>query len=117
MILNLKKSTLFTQDPSTRFAREHGVDVWEEIKRRRVVLDYTDQDLCDYFHIKTGKALHPKALKRWIWRDAIYKKAQIAIAMGAECVVSDYFGENEMEVIRELTKNISSGHENIKVLP
>jgi hypothetical protein len=111
MIIRLSQSALFTEDPSTRFAKEYGVDesVWSEMWRRKLALEYTDEDLCDYLHIKMGRRPSIKTIQRWAWRVEVYNRARIALEKGAECVVSDFFEDNEMEVIRELTKHVKDG--------
>lgn len=120
MIINISNSKLFTVDPAERFAKEcgHSEELWREIWRRHKLLAYTIEELCDYYHIKTKKEVRPKSLQRWLWRTEIYHMAYPALKRGARTVVSDYFGEHEWDVIRELTKNLkSSDRKNVRTLP
>jgi hypothetical protein len=115
MIINLKKSSLFTENPVSRFAKEHH-DIWGEIWRRYISLGYSVRDICDYYHIKTGQRIQPQTIKRWIWRTEIYKLTEPIMEKGVELVKSSYFREHEERVIKELLKNISE-HPNSKILP
>lgn len=115
MIIDLTQSDLF-KDPAIRFAKEHA-DIWNDIWRRYNDLYYSVPDLCDLYLIKTGKQINQKTIRRWLWRAEIYSKVKPVLESGARCVKSDFFGDEEFNVIKELTKNISSGHTNPKVLP
>lgn len=116
MIINLKKSVLFTSNPSERFNKKYNTNLWDKVWYRYKTLDYSPEELGEYFHIKTGVRVHPQSMRRWIWRMEIYNKTQPVLKRGAECVVSSFFGEHEEEVIRELSKNISV-HPKTKIFP
>ncbi len=119
MIINLRKSVLFTVDPDARFSREHDVPrgTWTLLFQRYRYLEYTPTDLCELYNAKTGKHLSPKNASRWIWRGEIYSLARNALDRGAVTVVSSYFGEHEYYVVKEITKNLkSSVRQNAKIL-
>lgn len=110
MIINLSKSKLFTVAPEIRFGKEYGLppEVWRELWKRHSFHDYTLKDLCDYFEIKTRRQTSPQAMQRWLWRTYVYMKAQGVMKRGVEIVQSEFFGNYEVDVIRECTKNIKS---------
>lgn len=109
MIIDLRKSTLFTKEPSLRFAKEHNLpkEVWDEIWRRYSLLDYTMKEVCDYYELKSGRKTTTQSMQRWLWRTEIYCRANhLMRTKGAYLVLSSYFGEHEMDVVKELTKNL-----------
>lgn len=110
MIIHLKKSALFTIHPGKRFAKEYNTPegLWEEMYRRHKILEYTIEDLCDFYNVKTNKTLTTQAINRWIWRSKVFEKADSVMQRGVETVVSDFFGDFEYEVIKELLKNIKT---------
>ena len=119
MIIYLRKSSLFTIDPDERFAREYKVptgllrEIWKLYKIR----DYTIQEICEFYEMKTKKPISQKSMIRWMWRTEVYGMAVPAIKRGAHAVRSDYFKQYEWNVIRELTKNLkSSVRQNTKTL-
>lgn len=119
MLIHLKKSVLFTVDPDIRFSREYKLPIGtlKEIWRRYKLLDYTIEELCQYYEIKTGKQRSRKSMKRWMWRTEIYSMTLPILNKGAETVVSSFFKDKEWEVIRELTRNMrSSVHGKTKTL-
>jgi plasmid rolling circle replication initiator protein Rep len=108
MIIHLSKSKLFTEEPDFRFSKEYALPrgFWTELWRKHLLLGYTPKDLADYYEFKTHKSTTPQSMQRWIWRTQVYMKARGVIKMGCEVVQSDFFGENEYEVVKELTKNL-----------
>lgn len=116
MIINLKKSVLFTSNPAQRFNNKYNVDLWDKMWYRYKTLSYSPEELGEYFHIKTNKRIHPQAIRRWIWRMEVYNKTLPIMNKGVECVKSSYFGKYEEDVIKELSKNISV-HPETKIFP
>lgn len=116
MIINLRQSTLFTSDPRDRFDEKYGVKIWADIWKRYKNLDYTTQDICDLYLIRTGERIKPQTIRRWLWRTEVYFKAKTVLDGGASCVRSSFFGSLEDEVVRELLKNISE-HPKNRILP
>ena len=120
MIIHLKKSTLFTVDPDLRFARENSVPfgLWSDMYRRYSQLMYTIDEVREFYEFKTGQKKTNWYLARWIWRSDIYWRVNPIMKQGAEMVVSSYFGEDEMRVIKEITKNLrASVNKTTKALP
>jgi len=120
MILDLRKSHLFTIDPDKRFAKKykqpHGL--WNLIYRRYKLVGFTTEEVCDLYHIKTGSKISRQSMDRWIWRSDVYHKAKEVFDNGACIVVSSFFEELEWSIIKELTKNLkSSVNKNTKTLP
>jgi len=110
MIIHLTKSELFTELPENRFSKEYLVapQVWTEIWRRYALMEYSPKELCEYFQIKTGKKIAIKSMKRWIWRTEVYCRANHLMKSGVRVVVSEFFGEFEEPLMRELLKNLKS---------
>lgn len=106
MIIHITKSKIFTIDPALRFAKEYSCEpkLWNEMWRRHTLLEYTNAELCEYFHFKTGRKPKAKSIKRWIIRTEIYCLANHVARMGVRVVQSEYFGSFEKDVIYELTK-------------
>lgn len=120
MIILIKKSCLFTEDPDKRFSNAYKVDrgLWKEMWRRHSIMEYTKKDLADYFKIKTGQTISNQSLKRWINRTRIYMRAKPVLDMGCESVNSNFFEDLEWFVIKEALKNIkSSVKKEPKILP
>ncbi len=115
MIIHLKKSKLFTVEPAKRFAKEFNVpeNIWIECWLKYKLLDLEVKELCDYIYIKTGRRLSHESVKRWIIRTEIYSQAKEAFKMGAETVVSSFFGEYEVHVQNELLRNLKSSARHI----
>jgi hypothetical protein len=116
MIINLRQSTLFTSDPIKRFDEQYGVNIWGDIWKRYKNLEYTTQDICDLYLIRTGERIKTQTIRRWIWRTEVYFMAKPILDKGASCVRSSIFGKKEGEVLKELLKNISE-HPKNKILP
>lgn len=111
MLINLTKSKLFTLSPEVRFSKEYGLqpEVWRELWKRHSFHEYNLRDLCDYFELKTnGRKTSPQSMQRWLWRTYVYMKAQGVMKEGVEMVQSEFFGNFEVDVIRELLKNVKS---------
>jgi hypothetical protein len=120
MIIDLKKSRLFTEAPEVRFAKEYAVspDLWKELWKRHTFHEYRLSDLCDFYELKTmGKTISTKAMQRWLWRTYVFGKAQGVMKMGVRVVQSEFFGNYEFDVVKELTKNLKgSVHKEAKIL-
>lgn len=108
MIIHIDRSKLFTIEPAVRFAKEYGVpkELWVEMWRRHTLLSYSNDELCEYLHLKTGRKPKARSVKRWILKTEIYCLANHLVRMGVRVVSSDYFGEFEPFVIEELTRGI-----------
>lgn len=108
MIINITKSVLFTQDPDMRFSEEYGVPrgFWNLIFNRAKYLEYSLSELCELYQIKTGRKMDMMAMLRWVRRAEIYNKAQPLIRKGTRVVMSEYFGELEEIIVKELLKNV-----------
>jgi hypothetical protein len=120
MLILIRKSELFTGDPDKRFSKKYKVQqgLWKEMWRRHQILNYSNQDLADYYEIKTGKKLSNQNVKRWINRTKVYIKIKPIIDEGVLSVNSYFFGDLELFVMKELTKNLkSSVKKELKVLP
>jgi hypothetical protein len=111
MIIDLSKSHIFTIEPAARFAREFDTthDMWNELWKRYKLYDYTVEELCDYCHIKLKRRPSNKSIKRWIIRTEIYSKANDARKRGAFIVKSEFFGDLEGAVIKEVTHGLKYG--------
>ena len=111
MIIHLRKSTLFTQSPEKRFAKEYKVEekLWSECWFRYKVKHYSIDDLRDYIFAKTGNRPSYDAIYHWIIKTKIYSRAKEAFKIDASVVVSKYFGENEQYVVNVLTKGMKAG--------
>lgn len=120
MIILIRKSELFTQDPDNRFSNVYKVQrgLWKEMWRRYSILHYSNQDLADYFEIKTKSKISNQNIKRWLNRTKVYMKVKHVMDKGCESLRSEFFHELEWLVIKELTKNVkNSVKQNIKTLP
>lgn len=119
MIINIRKSILFTIDPDIRFSKEYDLPIGtlKDIYRRYKLLDYTINELCEFHKMKTGKETSKKSMKRWMWRTEVYAMTLPILEKGVETVTSSFFKEHEWKVIKELTRNLqSSVHKNTKTL-
>lgn len=111
MIIYITKSRLFTEDPASRFAREHGVDprIWQEMWKRHRLLEYSLKDLADYFQIKTGRKANSRSIQRWLDRSYIYEIAHTKSLLGAQALTTEAFGEYAPIVVEEITKHLKTG--------
>lgn len=119
MIIDLTKSVLFTQDPDIRFSKEHGVPLgfWKELWKRHKLLEYSIEDMQDYYQMKIGRRPSRKSIKRWIIRSEVYSISRPVLNKGGRTVMSSYFRQNEDYVVRELLKNLkNSVHKNAKTI-
>lgn len=107
MIIKLYESKLFTLDPAIRFAREYGVDkqVWNELWKRHLA-EYDTEALAGYFIYKTEKRITTDALRRWFRMADVYCRANHIMLMGIRVVQSEYFGEYEELVLKEVLRGI-----------
>lgn len=110
MIINIKKSILFTVDPDIRFAQEYNLPqgILKELYRRHTLRDFTIAELCEFYQMKTMQTIGKKSMRRWMWRTKIYSMTLPIIAKGGETVVSSFFKEHEWRVIKEISKNLQS---------
>lgn len=110
MVIRLTKSKLFTEEPDIRFCKEYNLPkgFWTDMWRRYALLDYSLKDLCDFYEIKSGRTTTGQSMKRWINRTEVYCRAQDAIRKGAEVAMSEYFGEFEDFVIKEIVRQMRS---------
>lgn len=111
MILNIRNSSIFTNEPAVRFAKEYGLPtgVWSEIWRRYKLLDYTNTEIKDYVFIKYGRNLTYPAVGRWIKRGEVYLITKPLIAKGVVHVNSVIFKEYEEYVMNELVRPLKDG--------
>lgn len=111
MLIKVKSSKLFSTSPAMRFANKYLVsqDMWTELWKRYKVLGYTHPELAEYFHIKTGKKISRRSVKRWIFLTNIYLLSKPARDMGAEVINTEMFGVLEKDVVYEVTRHMKSG--------
>lgn len=111
MIINLKKSKIFTLDPSIRFAKEYGLskEVWGEIWRRYKLLEYSNGDIRDYIFLKYARNLNFTSMRRWIQRGEVYMVAKPLLDKGIVHVNSVIFKDYEEYVMNELVKPLKNG--------
>lgn len=111
MLINLSQSKLFTQDPGQRFAKQYHVDLklWKELWRRKNLLDYTLDDMCDYFELKTKRKIKKQSIMRWIFRAEVYLMTYPIMRKGVRVVQSEYFRQHEQAVLAEITKGVRFG--------
>ncbi len=111
MIINIQKSTVFTLNPSLRFAKEYGLphSVWNEIWRRYKLLEYSNGDIRDYLFLKYARNISWTAMNRWLYRGEIYMITKPLIDKGVVHVNSQIFKEYEEYVINELVRPLRNG--------
>lgn len=111
MLIRIKNSRLFNTNPAKRFADEYGVpeQLWHELWKRHKLLDYTVADIAEYYHIKVGKPIRRRYIKRWLFLGEIYILSKPARDMGAEVINTELFGPFEQRVIDEITRHMKSG--------
>lgn len=111
MIINLRKSKLFTTHPAQRFADEYQVSekIWNEIWKRYSILDYSPAELCEYYYIKVGTPIDRQSISKWIFRTKVYMLTKDVMKEGVITVNSSFFGEMEQKVINEITRHLRNG--------
>jgi hypothetical protein len=111
MIIDITKSMLFRMHPDIRFAKwcKLPVGFWTEIYRRHKLLGYSNEELREFYLIKTGKIPTAHLIERWLWRTEIYHITEPLIKKGVRHVNSSIFREYENLVIQELTKSQKEG--------
>ena len=114
MIIDIKKSTIFTLNPSLRFAKEYGLpkEVWNEVWRRYKLLDYSNGDIRDYLFLKYARNISWSAMNRWLSRGEIYMITKPLIDKGVIHVNSCIFKEYEEYVMNELIRPLKDGASN-----
>lgn len=108
MIIDLRKSKLFTDDPAKRFSKTNAVKpkLFEDLMYRYSLQGYTVPDLCIYFHIKVGVPISQRKMHEWIFRHKIYLRAQDALKIGSYIVNTNFFGDLEDRLSRKLTEHM-----------
>jgi hypothetical protein len=108
MLIKIHSSRLFDTNPAVRFAEQYNVpqELWTELWKRHQLLDYSIIDLADYFHLKAGKPIKRRYIKKWIFLTEVYNMAKPARDMGAQVINTELFGELEPRVIEEVTRNM-----------
>ena len=111
MIIKVKESQLFLTDPAVRFANTYKVsdDIYRDLWKRHVLLEYTISELCEVFYIKVGKPINKRSMSEWIFRGKVYSKVKDKIKHGALAINSDIFEELEQRVLNELFKHVRCG--------
>lgn len=107
MLIKLHESKLFTTDTAVRFAQEYRVDkkVWNEIWKRYLA-GYDIESLAGYLLYKTGTRITKHTLRRWLRMTEVYCRANHVMLMGVRVVQSEYFGNYEDLVLREIIRGI-----------
>lgn len=72
-------------------------------------MDYTSEDLRDYFFIKHARKINHKGMKRWILRSEVYTVTNPLIKKGVQHVNTEIFNQYEQFVMDELTKQLRYG--------
>ncbi len=109
MIIKLHESKLFTVDTAIRFGQEYKCspklwhDIWE-----KYLNGHDEYVLAGYFMYKTNKRIRSSVIKRWLTMTEIYCKANLVMNMGVRVVQSEYFGDFETIVLKELLRNMKS---------
>lgn len=98
---------MFTEETAVRFARQHHVQpkIWHEIWKRYLA-EYDLESLAGYFQYKTGQKISINSLRRWLRMTEIYCRANHIMLMGVRAVQSEYFGEYEEMVIKEVLRGM-----------
>lgn len=112
MLIKIRSSRLFTTDPARRFAEEYGVaqTLWAELWKRYKLLEYTIEDLADYFQMKAGRQIRRRSIKRWVMLSEVYAMSKTARESGAKVINTQMFGSLEQHVIYEVTRHMKSGN-------
>lgn len=109
MLIKLHASTLFTEDTAIRFAQQYQVSpkMWNEIWKRH--LDgYDSESLAGYFIYKSKKNIDIRSLRRWLILTEIYCQANMVMQMGVRVVKSEFFGEHEPFLLKEILRNMKA---------
>lgn len=108
MLVKLRNSRLFDTDPTRRFAKEYGVDesIWLELWKRYKVLDYTIDEMVEYFTIKTHKTIRARQIRRWIFLTDVFALTKPAREKKALVISTEMFGKLEKRVIDEITRGV-----------
>lgn len=109
MIIKLYESKLFTVDTAIRFAQEYKCSpkLWNDIWARYLA-GYDEYGLAGYFMYKTNKRIRASVIKRWLVMTEIYCRANHVMLMGVRVVQSEYFGDYEPAVLKEVLRNMKS---------
>jgi hypothetical protein len=109
MIIKLHESKLFTVDTAVRFSREYGCSpkLWNDIWSK-YLNGYDEYVLAGYFMYKTNKRIRASVIKRWLVMTEIYCRANHVMLMGVRVVQSEYFGQYEAAVLKEVLRNMKS---------
>lgn len=109
MLIKLHTSTMFTVDTAVRFAQQYNCSktLWNEIWKR-ALSGYDEYALAGYFMYKMNKRIKARVIKDWLIKTEIYCKANHVMLMGVRVVHSEYFGELEAYVLKEVLRNMKS---------
>ena len=100
---------MFTVDTAIRFSQQYRCPktLWDDIWKR--ALDgYDEYALAGYFMYKTNQRIKAKTIREWLRKTEIYCRANHIMLMGVRVVHSEYFGEYEPYVLKEIVRNMKS---------
>lgn len=108
MLIKLYSARILSQDPTKRFAKRHNVDegIWLELWKRYKILDYSVDEMSEYFTLKTKKILKPRQIRRWIFLSEVYTLTKPAREKGARVISTEMFGPLEEKVVLEITRGM-----------
>ncbi len=111
MILDIRKSNIFTTSPDVRFTKEYSVPSgsWDKIWSKYKFYGYNHGDLKDYIFIKHARNLSYTTIDRWVMRAEIFSISEPLIKMGVQHVQSEIFKEWEQPLMDYLFKTMKSG--------
>lgn len=111
MILKLRESKLFTEDPALRFADAYHVteNIYRELWRRHRDLEYSISELCEFFYIRVGMPIKKKKMDEWMFMGRVYMKVERIMEKGALSVDSSFFGELEERLLNKLSRHMRQG--------
>lgn len=100
---------MFTVDTAVRFSQQYKVDktLWNEIWKRALA-GVDEYSLAGYFMYKTNRKIKAKVIREWLRRTEIYCRANHVMLMGVRVVHSNYFGEYEDYIIKEVIRNMKA---------
>lgn len=106
MILDLNRR-IFSEDPEARFLAKKVANrkkgLLASLYYRYIDLDYTLDEVAEYYRIKTGHAIARQVVRLWMIHIRIYNRAQEAKDLGIKQVGSQWFGDDAKRVEYEYT--------------
>lgn len=87
---------IFTEDPYAAFASRFSCDpkVWREAYHNRHLWYGYEVDMVqEWLLLKHRVNVKERALRKWIFRTAVYNLCRRAIERGAETVTEEFFGD------------------------